>query len=72
MPDSNDIVIEKGEWLLIQDPDFYCNGIFKGGMNAYIYIYIYMYVCMCVCVCARVHACMRLCMCVCVCDMLNE
>jgi len=35
MPDSDDIVIEKGEWPLIQDPDCYCNGIFKGGMNAY-------------------------------------
>jgi len=33
MPDSDDIVIEKGEWLLIQDPDFYCNGIFKGGIH---------------------------------------
>jgi hypothetical protein len=22
------------EWLQIQDPDFYSNGIFKSGMNA--------------------------------------
>ena len=28
-------------------PDFYCNGIFKGGMNAYIYFCV----CMCICVC---------------------
>ena len=66
MPDSNDIVIEKGEWLLIQDPDFYCNGIFKGGMNAYIYIYIYvcMYVCVCVCARACMYAPVHVCVCV--------
>jgi len=40
MPDSDDIVIKKGEWLLIQGPDFCCNGIFEGGVNAYIYIYV--------------------------------
>jgi len=47
MPDSGCIVIEEGEWLRIQEPDFYCTGIFKGGMNAYIYIFV----CACAYVC---------------------
>ena len=68
MPDSDDIVVEKGEGLLVHDPNFYCNGIFKGGMNIYIYIYL------CVCVCACMHVCTHVCVCVCVCvcDMLSE
>jgi hypothetical protein len=49
MPDSGYIVVEKGEWLLMQDPDFYCNGILKDGMNAYIYLHV--------CACAHVYVC---------------